>query len=145
MNVNDLNEEIMRSSSIHHQALISIGDEGVSITGNNRQPDGRKNAVGVNTKFMTSNGRSRPTTIVQEHIEGDILSVQGPVESDVIHLIPVGIEEHGVEGQLAVGGDLTSLAFKGDESETSNSNVKSDVGDKHGARGVVKPTSIKPP
>ena len=145
MYVNHLNEHIMRLTRLDHQTLVCIRDETVSVSSYNGQSHGSKDAVGVDTKFMPAHAGSGPASVVQEHLQGDVVTIKAPVQRHRFEFVAVGIKEGWIEVQQPVGWDATPFAFKGDERQTAGLDLERKVGCKHGTRSVVEPIPVKLP
>ena len=145
MYVNHLNEHIMRLTRLDHQTLVCIRDETVSVSSNDGQSDGSKDAVGVDAKFMPAHAGSGPSSVVQEHLQGDVITVEAPVQRHRFEFVAVGIKEGWIEVQQPVGWDATSFAIKRNERQAAGLNLKRKVGGKHGTRSVVEPIPVKLP
>ena len=124
MNIHHLDEEVVRLTRFDNEASVGIGHEGVGGPCDNGQPNGSEHTVSVDTEFMTANAGGGPTSIVEEHFQGDVFSVQRPVESEISQLVAVGIIESRIEVQLTVGGHTTPFPLKRDESQTTRSDIK---------------------
>ncbi len=145
MHINHLNEQIMGLSGVHHETFVGIGDETVSVAGHNGQPHRRKHTISVDTEFVPANAGGGPSAVVQQHLKRDVVAVQRPIQRNGFEFVAVRIEEHGVEVQQTVSRYSASFTFELDEGQSTWMNIEGNIRREHGARCVVKPTSVKFP
>ena len=145
VNIHHLDKEVLRKTCLNHQTLICVGDETVRVAGNDRQTNGRKDTVGVDPNFMTTDTCCRPATIVEEHFECDVIPIKGPVESNWIELVGVRIKERRIQIKRTVGRYTISFTVKGDEGQSSRTYFEGAIGGEHRPCTVVKPTAFEAP
>ena len=93
MDINHLNEQVMGFTRFDNEAVVSIGGQTVGSAGNDGQSYRGEDTVGVNANLMTSDVGCRPAPIVEQHLQRDVLTIQGPVKRNFIQLIAGGVKE----------------------------------------------------
>ena len=124
MDINHLNEQVMGFACLDDEAVVSIGGQTVGGTGNDGQSHRGEDAVCVDANLMTSDVGRRPSPIVEQHLQRDVLAIQGPVEGDFLQLIAGRVKEFWIEVKGAVCGNLGTFAIQGNEREPPRPHVK---------------------